>query len=304
MLRNWKTLALCSLLAASVSLTPEPVAAQSLTKDLEALNKRLDQLEQKDQTRAQVLDRLQEDLKQLNEIRKDIAALGTRVKTVEDRKPVVAEGNGEDLRKELRLIDSALKKILELQDITQTDVAGIRKDVSSLKKDVTSLQNDQAAAKLRVDGLELALSRLVDDLKTMQKRLETPAAAPATVASASPAPGIDRALNDILNKLTSIEQAILRIPPPQPQGPSRAAYYAGAAPTNGGSGRVRLENFYGEDMLFIINGRETRVPPNQVVVLELPAGPLSYEVVSTYWGSRAQRTTTLAPNDTYRITAR
>jgi DNA repair exonuclease SbcCD ATPase subunit len=324
MLRNWKTLALCSILAA---VTAEPALAQPATKELERINQRLQQLEDRDAARVETFARIQNDLKQIDEIRrslqrlevldslqKDVAQIGSRVRVLEERRqPEVAGGNGNGSHgesRDLKKIESMLNQIIDLQNTLQSDVHAVRKDVGGLKKDVSSLQGDQVNTKLRLDALELQLNRLGDEVKIVQKRLEVSS---TTVVGSSPSPAlpmplVERALDDIRAKLGAIEQAILRLqplPPPLQSSSSRAAYYGPAS----GAGmaalsRVLLENYYPEEMLFVVNGNPTRVAPNQTLTVEAPPGPLTYQVISPSWGRRADKTTTLASNETFRITAR
>jgi predicted nucleic acid-binding Zn-ribbon protein len=351
MLRNWKTLALYSLLAA-LPAAPAPVVAQ--TTDLDKLTRRLDQLESKDAARGETLDRVQRDVKQIEELRKslqslpsltqadlermnkrleliddirkdlqrleqldslhkDVAQLKTRLSTVEERKPAPEVGtsnnNNQEVRSDIKKIEGMLNQIIGLQNTLQDDMQGVRKDVTGIKKEVLALQGEQTGTKVRLDTLELQLNRLADDIKTVQKRLDTTATTvvgSAPVAPVAPiTPLLERGLDDIRAKLGAIEQAILRL---QPSGATRSAYYQTPSAVPAATlttGRVLLENFYPEDLLFIVNGQQTRVGPNRVVPLDaVPSGTLSYEVVSPTWGVRTQKTTSLASNETFRITAR
>jgi predicted nucleic acid-binding Zn-ribbon protein len=366
MLRNWKTFALCALLTAVAPL-PDVQAQNLNVKDLESINKRLEQLEQKDQSHLESLGKVREDLKRLDEIKalrksaklveeqggieankraeqieqlrktlethvnltqadlekmnkrlgqvqdikknlqrldaldtlqKDVVALAERLQAVEQKAPPA--NGGSECRGDIKKIEGMLSQVLDLQRNMQADVEGVRKDVSGLKKEVAALQGDQVGAKIRLDSMEAQLSKLADEMKSLQRRLET-----NTTAASSPMPGLERALDDIRAKLASIEQAILRLPPSSVRVSNAAPVPGLSSPAVGPNGRVLLENFYPEDMLFIVNGIQTRVAPNRVMTLDaIPAGPLSYEVVSPSWGRRLQNTTALAANETFRITAR
>jgi hypothetical protein len=70
-------------------------------------------------------------------------------------------------------------------------------------------------------------------------------------------------------------------------------------------GRIQLTNMYGEEMLFVINGKGIRVAPFSTRILENhPAGVFTYEVISGTYGSRAKNSPTLLPGDTYTITVK
>ena len=99
-------------------------------------------------------------------------------------------------------------------------------------------------------------------------------------------------LEEIRSRLEQIEKSLKN-------GTSRVAM------TPPATSRVLLVNLYPEELLFTVNGRPYRVPPNATMPLEgqMP-GALSYEVVSPTWGLRAANTTTLRPNETFTLTAR
>src|SRR5581483_9218464 len=100
MLRNWKTVALYTLLAAAPVAAPSPAQAQGFAgKDLDKINQRLEQLEQKDVSRVELLDRMQKDLRRLEQIdamKKDLVALADRVQIAEDRKATATNPGGDD----------------------------------------------------------------------------------------------------------------------------------------------------------------------------------------------------------------
>ena len=77
-------------------------------------------------------------------------------------------------------------------------------------------------------------------------------------------------------------------------------------PTNGAitTGRVMLVNLYTEDLLFLVNGAPHRVPPGRSKLVEnIPVGSVQYVVHSARWGTLENRSTTLAPGDTFTLTA-
>jgi hypothetical protein len=70
------------------------------------------------------------------------------------------------------------------------------------------------------------------------------------------------------------------------------------------SGRILLTNRYPEEIIFIINGESFRLAPGMSRLLDAQqAGPFTYEMISPRLGSRARKTTTLLPNQTFRLTA-
>jgi hypothetical protein len=319
MLRTWKTLALYSLLAAAAQA---PAQSPGLTtKDLEGINKRLDQLEQKDLGRGEQiedlrkalqtspkftqadLDKMNKRLDQIEDIRKtlqrldlvdavqkDVVALSARLANLEERKAAPAASGNDEVRENLKKIEEMLNKVLDMQ----ADLNSVKKDMSLLKKDVKNLAGDQIDARLRIESLELKFTQLAEDLKSTQKRLDS-----GTTSGASPVPGLQQALDEIRSKLTSIEQGVQRLqttPPTRSQG----AEYPRPA-----SGRVTLENLYGEDLLFIVNGRMTRVPAYQTMTLsDITPGQVTYEVMSPTHGAQPVRVSRVEPNGTLRITAR
>jgi hypothetical protein len=226
MLRNWKTLALCSLLTSAV-LVQAPVLA-----DEKAV--------------LEKIDALQESIKK----------------------------SFDGVSKDMGDFKAEFKKI--------------RDSISTLEDDGVKQRLDLANTNAKVKQIEGALEKIRGEVETL--RLREP-----TVAKT----GIDKgSVDDIKAKLGSIEQAILRLQPST----SRVAMSPPAAST---TGRVVLVNLYPEELLYLINGKSYRVAPGANVPVDLvPAGSLNYEVISGTWGLRAKNTTTLAPNETFTLTAR
>ncbi|MCI0680952.1 MAG: hypothetical protein L0Y71_02510 [Gemmataceae bacterium] len=235
MIRNWKTLALYSLLAVAPVATPTPLAAAGGVD--EKTQKRIDEM----------LTTMNEAIKALNQ---------------------ATQGIGE-LRK---------------------DVRGVQTDIDSLKTAAVKLRADVDGSATRVDDLQKLIGNLDAEVKYLRKRVNdsgVPSGRPTT----------DKAsLDELMKQLSSIEQAILKLKSAEP----RVSLSPPAA-----TGKVILANMYHEELLFIINGKRHRVPPVTVSAIEaVPAGTLTYEVLSPTWGERARSTTNLPANETFTLTAR
>src|SRR5207245_2224330 len=103
--------------------------------------------------------------------------------------------------------------------------------------------------------------------------------------------------DDIRQRLEQIEKMLSKMQPTQ----QRTSGYAGGP----NSGRVSLVNAYSEEILFIVNGTKSyRLAPNASMQLDgVPAGALSYQIMSNSWGVGAARTTPLAAGETLTLTA-
>ncbi len=226
MLRNWKTLALCSLFTSAVL-----VQAPALADEKAVLER---------------IDALQESMK--------------------------------------KSFDGVAKDMGDFK----ADFKKIRDSISVLEDDGVKQRLDVANTNAKVKQIEGALEKIRADIETL--RLREP-----TIAKT----GIDKgSVEDIKAKLGSIEQAILRLQPST----SRVAM---SPPTSSATGRVVLVNLYPEELLYLINGKTFRVAPGANVPVDMvPSGTLNYEVISGTWGLRAKNTTTLAPNETFTLTAR
>jgi len=147
--------------------------------------------------------------------------------------------------------------------------------------------------KSKVEAIEEDVAALHNELKKLRKQFAEP-----TVPSL---PGTDKGLDDIRGRLNAIEQALQRLAP----GNSTSNRIALSPPINGATaGRVMLVNLYSEDILFTVNNQMHRVEPGRTKQIDaVPAGALTYEVISPTWGRRAFRTTTLAPNETLTVSA-
>jgi hypothetical protein len=231
MLRNWKTLALYSLLTSTVYVqVPAPARAQET--EGKASQVTLDSLEKT--------------------IKDSVAAVNKSIKEIKD---------------ELEAQNKALKKEQE------NNLAG------------------GLALNKKIEDIEKSLKAIREEMDVMRK------AGPQVAKT-----GIDKdSVEDIKKQLVAIEQAILKL---LPSGPGRISLSSPVPPIST-SGRVVLINSYQEPLLFIINKKPYRVLPGINQPIEnVPSGTLSYEVWADNWGMRAQNTTSLAPNETFTLSAR
>jgi hypothetical protein len=191
---------------------------------------------------------------------------------------------------------AAIKKSLDgLQKTIDDSVADVKKDIKELRRDYEALKK----IKDNADNDWLTLNRKIEEieksLKAIRNEMDGIRNAPPPVAKS----GIDKdSVEDIKKQLVAIEQAILKL---MPSGPGRISL-ASPAPNVPTTGRVVLMNNYTEDLLFIINGKGHRVAPGTNRPIEVGAGNIVYEVVSS-WGPTSPKTITLAPNDNLILTA-
>jgi hypothetical protein len=195
--------------------------------------------------------------------------------------PAVAQAGEKDkILEKLESMDKALGKAF----------AEFAKDIDKIKAEIKNLRevdlvNQRLEIAQDVTAKMKEVAREVADLRIAFNLLKS---LPA---------GIDKVtIDDIRTKLAAIEQAIIKLGPTEKR-------LALSPPTQ--VGRVVLVNLYPEELLFIVNQKRYRVDPNATMTLDnIPAGVLSYEVLSATWGQRARSTTTLAANETFSLTAR
>jgi len=71
------------------------------------------------------------------------------------------------------------------------------------------------------------------------------------------------------------------------------------------SGRLVLVNLYTEDVVFVINQNYYTVRPRTNLPVDfVPAGGVTFEVISPSWGRRGSNSATLTPGETLTLTAR
>ncbi len=176
-----------------------------------------------------------------------------------------------------------------IADVKQ-DILELKKDYDALKKLKDNANTDWLALNRKIEEMEKSLTAIRGELDSLRK-------APPQFAKT----GVDKdGVEDIKKQLVAIEQAILKL---LPSGPGRISM-ASPVPAVSTSGRVVLINSYQEPLLFIINKKPYRVLPGVNQPIEnVPSGTLNYEVWADNWGMRAQNSTSLAPNETFTLTA-
>lgn len=271
MIRNWEILKVCTFLALSAPLLQQPVFAfqgEPKSDPLEA-------------------------------IRVSLADIKARLETVEKRRTPVQDN--EELLSQINKLDKTIRNQMagvndNLQTLT-TEVQGLKKSIADVKSDIVALQGEQLKQKLQIESAKTQIDLVNDQIARLQKKLVAGEPGPVDPK----APVVERAnLEDIRLKLGSIEQAILKLAP----GKDRVSMSPPTTASTTNTGRVVLVNMYSEDMLYIVNGRTFRVAPSASRVLEaMPAGMLTYEVVSPTWGVRSNDRTILGANETFTISA-
>jgi hypothetical protein len=177
-----------------------------------------------------------------------------------------------------------------------TDLKAVLQRLDELKKTVDALSKKVQAipAEIKLAAIEAEQLKQRLELQSLRAKLESLPGSPSPIGER---PGLE----EIRHRLGNIEKSLAAL---QPQtGISERRSFS--PPIDGGAGRVRLVNLYGEPMFFIVNGRNYRVEPGTHTIVDFPAGGLSYEVFAERWGIVSPRKmSTLAPNDTLTITAR
>ncbi|MCS7044767.1 MAG: hypothetical protein NZO58_00270 [Gemmataceae bacterium] len=203
----------------------------------------------------------------------------------------------EDLKKQFdslkSLFDTAIRTIegaAKSVDALKGDIGKVQEDVGALKATKLSFDIELTKTNAKIDNLEKQLTQLQSDINSLRRELSRPGGA-VTAA--------DRAgLEELKKHLVGIEQAIIKL---QPHEPGTANRIALSSPTP--TARVLLVNMYHEDILFVINDKAYRVAPRSLKTLEsVPAGPITYEVISPTWGLREQKTRSVSANETFSLT--
>lgn len=196
-------------------------------------------------------------------------------------------------------------KLKAIQDSLKSMDEGLKKAFADLKKDMDAQQEElkhlkaayadatlkAAGALLQAAELKKQVGQLRAEMDALRKRLPSDG---GTIALYPPA---DKAiLDDILKRLTAIEQKLSQMP---------TTALRPAFPPATATGRVLLVNRSAEELLFVVNGRTYRIPAGASAALDgVGAGNFTYEVISPTWGLiRPLQTRTLAPQETFTITA-
>ncbi len=201
------------------------------------------------------------------------------VKTLSDRLDKLEKNLTDKIEKAVgEKVEKNLQKVI--LDTFKNMRSLLEKDIEDLRAQVLAKDLEFEKTRAKLDQLEKLVIKIGADLEVIKNRLADKANSP-----------MDKALDELKIKLEAIEKAL--------EGPKVVVKSPAA------TGRVVLVNLCQEEMLFVINGRSFRVPPNTNLPVEgLAAGSLTYEVLSPTWGRRALRTTTLNPNETLTLTAR
>jgi cytochrome c556 len=186
--------------------------------------------------------------------------------------PVLFAGEKEpDLKAVVKRLDKMDDNLAKLFEKISNNQKFFGEDLLKTKIDV-----DKVFAKAAT--LEDKLDKLHFDLEKLKKQLPS-----------------EFRLDEIKAKLGQIERDIANL-----QTKSRVSLSPSV-----NTGRVMLVNLYPEELLFVVNGRNYRVPPNRHMPLENhPAGALTYEVIAQGYGMIVRKTSSLDPNETFTITAR
>ncbi|MBI2807342.1 MAG: hypothetical protein HYX68_20360 [Planctomycetes bacterium] len=178
------------------------------------------------------------------------------------------------------------------------DVQVVKKSVENLKTDLDALQGAQLKQKIELDKQKKEIELLAEEVRSLHKKL---------LAEGKPAtPALDKAiLEDMRDALKAIKDGIAKL------GAADTSKRFAMSPPNGSngsavtSGRVLLQNFYSEDLLFLINGAPFRVPAGKSRLLDgVPLGTLNYLVHSDRFGTLQSRSTVLTANEsTFTLTA-
>ena len=187
------------------------------------------------------------------------------------------------------------EKLKEIEKKVDALLAGLAKVCNGDTACMKDLNEKLAKLKETTDNLQVMLSGSQDKIALLEQRVDKLRKDIDNLLGRDKSmyPPVDKAgFDEILRRLIAIEAAL------KAGGPS-VSY---SKPT---IGRIKLSNMYGEEMLFVINGKAYRVAPFTYMMLEdQPAGVFTYEVISGTYGSRAKNAPTLVPGDTYIITVK
>lgn len=210
--------------------------------------------------------------------------------------PVVAGGqDNEKLQKQFDDLRALLNDAVKTINAASKNVDGLRKDITKVEDDLKAhklnADVDLTKTNTKLENLDKQLSNLQADVNFIKRELSKHAAAGA---------GIEKAgLDDLKKQLSSIEQAILKLQPAEST--TKRIALSPPAPT----GRVILANMHHEELLIIVNQKAHRIAPGAVLPLDsIPAGTVSYELISPTWGQRSRNAINLPANETITLTAR
>lgn len=199
------------------------------------------------------------------------------------------------------------------QDKAQPDyskqIADLTKAVQNLSEQVNALKLDdklgavkselnEKISKIKIDKADNSVEvmlRLEQLEKMIDRLIKNPGIAAAPAIGSPAAANLD----DIKNKLTNIEQAILNLRPADKR-------IALSPPTQeaGNAKAVILVNLYSQDLWLWVNQKSYRVPAGTTLTLDnIPVGPATIEVRSPE-GIFHRANPTLLATETFTLTAR
>lgn len=206
------------------------------------------------------------------------------------KEPSAVEVKGlEDVVKALNEMSKRLET-LEKKKAPAIDQEGLTEAIrAEVKAAVKEINSKLGEAKLQH---KLEIDKLTADIDALQKKL--------AANTAAPTPTLDKTfMEETRSSLKALQDAVAKI------GPTEKRTMM-ASPINGGAklGRVMIVNLYHDDLLFLINGKDYVIPAGKSRLLDdIPVGTLQYRVHSARWGRLIEQSTTLAPGETFTLTA-
>lgn len=187
----------------------------------------------------------------------------------------------EDLQELKKNIAKAFERI-------GVDVTTVKDDLKTLKANDSDTALKLRDAQNRITDLGKVVNQLRLDIDTLRKKGDV---------ALYPPPSDKAAFDEIKDRLGQIEQALERLKP-------APSVKVGSSPA-GNTGRLVLVNAYTEELLFLVNQKPYRVTAGATAILDnLPAGTVTYEVISPTHGLRARNNPFLEAGKSIIITAR
>ncbi len=215
---------------------------------------------------------------------------------IEEKKAPAIDGAAllEGLRAEIKKLENGpLADLAAKVKGVGDDVLDIKKSVDKLKSEVGSLQTSQLSQKLQLDHQKKELELLADEVRSLRKKL---------LADGGPPPTDKAALEEMVKTMKAIQEAIAKL---HANDTSKRIALSPPETNAATAGKVMLQNFYTEELLFVVNNVGYRVPAGKSRLVEnLPLGTVQYLVHSDRWGPLQNRSTTLtAAQNTFTVTA-
>ena len=194
-------------------------------------------------------------------------------------------------------LQTALAAILTAAPITTLVARAADPDIKELDRRLKSIEESFAEIQKNADAIVkegLKFKALDTRLKSLEEQLARMETTLDALRKGTPAEGRvatypPERMDDLKARVDRIEHFL-----------ERSTRISRAAPS---TGRILLLNQYPEDIIFVVNGIQYPLAPNTTRLLDgFPSGTVSYQVFSPRWGERANRTTTLQAEETFRIT--